>query len=54
MNGSWAEPDVRDEVIDYVGYWTDQTEIVAKNMIKWLGVSRSKYYNWKKRYGMKK
>ncbi len=53
MNGSWAEPDVRDEVIDYVGYWTDQTEIVAKNMIKWLGVSRSKYYNWKKRYGMK-
>lgn len=35
-----------------MGYWTDRTEIVAKIMIKWLGISRSKYYNWKKRYGM--
>lgn len=52
MNGSWAEPDVRDEVVDYVGYWTDRTEIVAKIMIKWLGISRSKFYNWKQRYGM--
>jgi putative transposase len=52
LNGSWAEPDVRDEVVDYVGYWTDRTEIVAKIMIKWLGISRSKFYNWKQRYGM--
>ena len=52
MNGSWAEPDVRDEVVDYMNYWTDRTEIVAKIMIKWLGISRSKFYNWKKRYGM--
>ena len=52
MNGSWAEPDVRDEVVDYMNYWTDRTEIVVKIMIKWLGISRSKFYNWKKRYGM--
>lgn len=52
MNGSWAEPDARDEVVDYVNYWTVRTEIVTKIMIKWLGISRSKYYNWKNRYGM--
>lgn len=51
MNKSWAEPDVRDEVIDYVRYWSDKTDIKAMKMVSWIGISRSKFYNWQGRYG---
>jgi transposase InsO family protein len=36
--------------VDYVHYWSDKTEIEISNFIKWLGISLSKYYDWKKRY----
>lgn len=51
MNNSWAEPDVRDEVVDYVRYWSDKTQIKATKMVNWIGLSRSKFYNWQGRYG---
>ena len=47
----WAEPDVRDEVVDYVRKWSDKTEIAATNMVNWIGITRSKYFDWQKRYG---
>jgi len=43
LNGSWAEPDVRDEVVDYVRYWSDKTNIKATKMIQWIKITRSKY-----------
>ena len=51
MKGSWAEPDVRDDVVDYVRYWSDKTGIKAAKMIRWVEISRSKYYDWLARYG---
>ena len=45
------EPDIRDEVIDYVRYFSDKTEIVAADFIRRIGITRSKYYDWKERYG---
>ncbi len=51
MNGSWTQPDVRDEVIDYVRTWADKTELHAKTMVGWIGIDRSKYYQWQQRYG---
>ena len=51
MNGSWVEPDVRDEVIDYVRFWSDKTGIKATKMIRWIKITRSKYYDWRCRYG---
>ena len=51
MTDSWAEPDVRDDVIDYVRYWSDKTKIKAATMVKWIGIARSKYYHWRDRYG---
>ena len=51
MKDTWAEPDVRDEVVDYVRYWSDKTEIKAKQMIHWIGITRSKFYDWRRRYG---
>jgi transposase InsO family protein len=51
LNDSWAEPDVRDEVVDYVRYWSDKTDIKATKMIQWIKITRSKYYDWLSRYG---
>jgi len=51
LKGSWAEPDVRDELIDYVRYWSDRTELKAEKMVNWIGITRSKYYDWRCRYG---
>ena len=51
MKVSWVQPDVRDEVIDYVRYYTDKTEIAASDFIRRIGIGRSKYYDWKHRYG---
>ena len=51
MKDAWAEPDVRDEVVDYVRYWSDKTQIKATTMVKWIGIARSKYHDWRSRYG---
>jgi transposase InsO family protein len=51
LKASWAEPDVRDEVVDYVRHWSDKTGIKATKMIRWIGMHRSKYYDWASRYG---
>jgi len=48
---SWVQPDIRDEVIDYVRYYSDKTEIATGNFIRRIGIARSKYYDWKHRYG---
>ena len=42
---------MRDEVVDYVRYWSDKTDIKAAKMIGWLNITRSKYYDWRNRYG---
>jgi putative transposase len=42
---------LRDEVIDYVRKWSDKTGIKAMKMIDWIDISRSKFYNWRARYG---
>jgi len=39
-------------VIDYVRTWANKTELHAKTLVAWIGFDRSKYYQWKDRYGM--
>jgi putative transposase len=43
--------DTRDEVVDYVRSFSDRTALPAGKLIGWLGIARSKYYRWAKRYG---
>jgi putative transposase len=38
-------------VIDYVRTWADKTELGAKTLVGWIGMPRSKYYQWRDRYG---
>jgi hypothetical protein len=51
LNNGWAQPDVRDNVVDYVRKWSDKTEIAATKMVNWIGITRSKFYDWQFRYG---
>lgn len=47
----WVAHDIRDQVVDFVTYWSDCTGIVSGHFIRWLGISTSKFYDWKTRYG---
>lgn len=42
---------MRDEVVDFVRRSAERTEIPVKRLIGWLGVSSSKYHDWRQRYG---
>jgi transposase InsO family protein len=42
---------VRDQIVDFVRCWSEKTEIGAGRFIGWLGVTASKFYSWRERYG---
>ena len=42
---------MRDEVIDYVRYWSGKTALAATRLVSWIGIVRSKYHDWQRRYG---
>lgn len=37
--------------MDYVRYWSERTELTRQTLIQWIGVTRSKFYDWQQRYG---
>jgi putative transposase len=42
---------VRDEVVDFMQTWSDKTELPKTTLVDWLGIGRSKFYDWSRRYG---
>lgn len=38
-------------VVDFVNFWAKKTEITGQQFIGWLGISKVKLNEWKKRYG---
>ncbi len=38
-------------MVDFVKRWADKTEIAIRQLVDWLGITRSKYYSWRERYG---
>jgi transposase InsO family protein len=46
-----VEPDVRDDVVDFVRKWAEKAEMLVSRLVAWLGIARSKYHDWVKRYG---
>jgi len=51
LNGKWVQPDTRDELVDFVRYWSRRAQIAISVLLAWIGLSRSKFYAWRKRYG---
>lgn len=43
--------DTRDEIIDFINRWVERAEVAAQRLIKWIGLSPSKYFHWRTRYG---
>lgn len=37
--------------MDFVGYWSRRTGLTQLALVGWLGITPSKYFDWKKRYG---
>ena len=37
--------------MDFIGNWSERTGIKPLVLVDWLGLARSKYYDWKDRYG---
>jgi hypothetical protein len=51
LKGVWVPHDTRDEIVDYIGYWTDRAELPAKQLLGWLELGTSKFHTRKDRYG---
>lgn len=45
------EPDTRDAVVDFIGHWSSKTDLSQRQLVAWLGLSSSTYYDWCQRYG---
>ena len=37
--------------MDFIAHWSERTEIGALRVVGWIGLSRSKFYSWRDRYG---
>ena len=38
-------------MVDYVRRWNERTEIAARELTGWLGITSSKFHDWRRRYG---
>lgn len=38
-------------MVDFVAHWSKLTELPRTDFVTWLGVARSKFYEWRDRYG---
>ena len=39
-------------MVDYVRRWNERTEIPAQRLIGWVGITQSKFHDWRRRYGI--
>jgi len=51
--GQWVEPEIRDEMVVFVQKWRTKTGYTITRFVGWLGIGRSKYYDWMRRQGQK-
>lgn len=38
-------------MVDYVHQWSERTGISYRRIVQWIGIPRSKFYQWRDRYG---
>jgi len=43
--------DTRDQLVDFVRDWGDKTDLPTCRFLPWLGISASKFHDWKNRFG---
>ena len=47
----WVAPGIRDAIVDFVGRYSDRTGLARRRLIEWVGVSRERFSQWRRRYG---
>jgi putative transposase len=43
--------DTRDALVDFVRSWSDKTEIPVCRFLSWIGITASKFHDWRQRFG---
>ena len=43
--------DTRDTLVDFVRSWSDKTEIPVCRFLTWIGITSSKFHDWRQRFG---
>ena len=43
--------DTRDGIVDYVRDWNCKSDIPVSLLLRWVGITASKYHDWKTRFG---
>lgn len=38
-------------MVDFVNRWSATTEVAVERFVGWLSIAKSKFYNWRERYG---
>jgi putative transposase len=51
LKGVWIPHDTRDQIVDFINRWSSKTGIAVVYLLLWIGLGRSKWHDWKKRYG---
>jgi len=52
LTKAWVEPDIRDEIVETLLEYKKRTGIPVNRLLKYLGLKESKYYEWRRRYGI--
>jgi len=48
---SWVAPEIRDAIVDFVGHYSRRTGLARRCLIEWIGISRERFAQWRRRYG---
>ena len=48
---NWVAHDIRDQVVDFVGHWSERTELPARRLLGWIELSPRQYHRWQDRFG---
>lgn len=51
MTGVWVQPDLRDQIVDFVRDRSEQTGLSSGQLVTWIGIGKSKFCDWQRRYG---
>ena len=52
MTKAWVEPDIRDDIVETILEYKKNTGIPVNRLLNYLGLKESKYYEWRRRYGI--
>jgi putative transposase len=48
---SWVAPEVRDAIVEFVGRYCRRSGLARRRLIEWIGISRERFAQWRRRYG---